>query len=201
MGALAFALQTAQLPSDRCADDDRTLQAGPGALTYTTDPLERDTVVAGPIAARIYATSNRPNVELVATIEDVSPDGTSTPLSTGALLGSFRELDRNLTWRAPGGNPIAPYHPYTRSSVKPVTPGLLTRYDIEIFPTLAELAAGHRLRLTLTTSDSPHLLPSPAQATQLVGGVYQVQRNIGAASHLEIPLARPDSFHACSLCK
>jgi putative CocE/NonD family hydrolase len=201
MGALAFGLETAQLPPDRCAQDDRTLQVGPGALTYTTDPFKRDTDLAGPIAARIYATSNRPNTELVTTIEDVAPDGTSTPLTTGALLGSFRGLDHQLTWRAPDGSPIAPYHPYTRSSVKPVPPGQVTRYDIEIFPTLAELKAGHRLRLTLTTSESPHLLPAVGQATQLAGGVYQVQRNAGAASYLEVPLASPDSFRPCELCK
>jgi putative CocE/NonD family hydrolase len=201
MGALAFALETAQLPPDRCAEDDRTLQVGPGALTYTTDPFKRDTVVAGPIAARIYATSTRPDTVLVATVEDVSPNGKSTPISSGALLGSFRKLNRKLTWRAPDGHPIAPYHPYTRSSAKPVEPGRVTKFDIEIFPTMAELAAGHRLRLTLTTSDTPHLLPSAAQAAPLVGGVYQVQRNAGAASYLEVPLARPDSFRPCDLCK
>jgi predicted acyl esterase len=93
-----------------------------------------------------------------------------------------------------------PYHPYTRSSVDPVTPGKVTRYDIEIFPTLAELARGHRLRLTITTSDTPHLLPSPAQATDLAGGIYQVQRNASAASYVEVPLANPGSFHTCDLC-
>jgi len=85
--------------------------------------------------------------------------------------------------------------------VKPVTPGQVTRYDIEIFPTLAELEPGHRLRLTLTTSDSPHLLPAVGQATKLAGGIYEVQRNAKAASYLEVPLARPGSFRPCRLCK
>ena len=79
MGALAFALETAQAPEDRCTQDDRTLQAGPGALTYTTAPFDSAKVLDGPIAARIYATSTRPETELVATVEDVSPDGTSRP--------------------------------------------------------------------------------------------------------------------------
>jgi predicted acyl esterase len=137
----------------------------------------------------------------VATLEDVSPDGTSAPLTTGALLGSLRKVDQGLTWRAPDGRPIAPYHPYTRSSVKAVDIGKVTRYDIEIFPTLAELAAGHRLRLTLNTSESPHLLPTPAQSTQLAGGIYHVQRNDQAASFLEVPMARPDSFQSCAICR
>ena len=94
-----------------------------------------------------------------------------------------------------------PYHPYTKSSVKPVTPGKVTRYDIEIFPTLAEVAEGHRLRLTITTSDCPHLLPNPAQSAKLAGGVYQVQRNASSASDVEVPLADPASFHPCDLCR
>jgi putative CocE/NonD family hydrolase len=201
MGALAFALETAQAPEDRCTTDDRTLQAGPGALTYTTAPFDSAKVLDGPIAARIYATSTRPETELVATLEDVSPDGSSAPLTSGALLGSFRDVDSERTWRAPNGNPTLPYHPYSKSSVKPVTPGKVTRYDIEIFPTLAELAQGHRLRLTITTSDTPHLLPSPAQSANLAGGVYQVQRNKSSASYIEVPLADPDAFQPCDLCK
>ncbi len=201
MGALAYALETAQLPPDRCTEDDRTMQAGPGALTYTTAPFEHARIVDGPIAARIYATSTRPDVSLVATVEDVAPDGTSTPLTSGALLGSFRKLDPKLTWRAPDGKPTMPYHPYTRASAEPVEPGAVTRYDVEIFPTLAKIASGHRLRLTVTTSDTPHLLPSPGQAANLAGGFYTVRRSAGAASYLEVPLARASSFAPCDLCR
>jgi len=201
MGALTMAVEAAQLPPNPCTEDDRTLQVGAGALTYTTRPVKRDTVVAGPIDATIYAASSRPDVELVATLEDVSPGGASRPISSGALLGSFRKLDHGLTWRAPDGRPIAPYHPYTKSSVKPVPEGTVTRFDVEVFPTMAELAPGHRLRLTLTSSDSPHLLPTPHQAADLAGGVYEVQRNARAASYLEVPLARPGAFQPCAICR
>src|SRR5206468_265736 len=83
MGAGELVLEAAKLPPSPCDTDDRTLQAGPGALTYTTDPLAHDTVLAGPIDATIYATSTRPELELVAHIEDVAPDGTSQPLTNG----------------------------------------------------------------------------------------------------------------------
>lgn len=46
-----------------------------------------------------------------------------------------------------------PYHPYTQSSELPVPIGTITRFDIEIRPTFAQFDAGHRLWLTLTTSD------------------------------------------------
>ncbi|MBV8430916.1 MAG: hypothetical protein JO244_07140, partial [Solirubrobacterales bacterium] len=68
----------------------------------------------------------------------------------------------------------------------------VTRFDIEIRPTFAQIAAGHRLRLTLTTSDLPTLIPPEPAATNLVGGIYQVQRNQAAASYVEL-LSTPAS--------
>jgi len=184
-----------------CDSDDRTLQAGPGALTYTTAPFAADSVLAGPIAATLYATSTRPDAYFEATLEDVDPSGTSTSLTAGGLLGSFRALDGGQTWRAPGGNPILPYHPYTRASVQAVPAGTVTRFDVEVFPTFARIAKGHSLRLTLTTSDTPHLGFTPDQLQNLAGGVYEVQRNGGAASLVEIPTAPADAFtQACSIC-
>jgi predicted acyl esterase len=84
------------------------------------------------------------------------------------------------------GAPILPWHPYTAASQRPVPPGALTRYDIEVFPTFATIPAGWRLRVTITTADTPHLEPTIAQLPSLVGGVYQV--SLGR-SFLNVPLA------------
>jgi len=158
-------------------------------------------VVAGPISAALYATSTRPDTYFEATLEDVDPSGTSTSLTAGGLLGSFRALDDRQTWTARGGNPILPYHPYTRASVVPVPTDKVTRFDVEVFPTFAKIATGHSLRVTLTTSDTPHLGFTPDQLQNLAGGVYQVQRNTGAASFVEIPTAPADAFtQVCSIC-
>ena len=200
MGALALGFEGAGQPNP-CDEDDRAFQAGPGAQTYTTAPMAKDTVVAGPIDATVYATSTRPELELVATIEDVAPDGTSKPLTQGALLGTFRALDPQLTWLAGDGRPMHPYHPYTRLSVQPIKEGELNRYDIEVFPTFAQIAKGHSLRLTLTSSDTPHLLPTAGQAAMLAGGVYDIQRRAGAASFLEVQTAPPAAFRACTICR
>jgi predicted acyl esterase len=87
---------------------------------------------------------------------------------------------------------VLPYHPYTQDSAEPVTPGAVTEYQIEIFPTLATIGAGDRLRLTLSTSDTPHLVPLPSELLQLVGGVYSVKRSAADPSSLTVDL-RPSS--------
>jgi predicted acyl esterase len=192
MGAFEGVVDPSNPNGNPCANNDSTTETGPGALTYTTAPLQQDTVLGGPVDATIYATSTTPQTELVATLEDVAPDGTATPITTGALLGSLRAVDSSRSWTTPDGRLLLPYHPYTVQSKQAVPAGLVTRFDIEIRPTFAEIAAGHRLRLTLTTSDLPALIPTTPDATSLVGGVYQVQRNAAAASYLEV-LSAPAS--------
>jgi putative CocE/NonD family hydrolase len=199
-GGGALALGTLGL-ADPCTNDDRTLEAGPGSLTYTSAPFAADRVVAGPIDATIYASSTRPETFFEVTLEDVKPNGSATPLTSGGLLGSFRALDADRSWLAGDGNPILPYHPYTRSSSSPVVPGKVSRYDVEVFPTFARIPAGDRLRVTITTGDTPHLGFTPQELAQLAGGVYAVERNSGAASFVEVPLARPDSVATpCDVC-
>jgi putative CocE/NonD family hydrolase len=180
-----------------CDTSDNSTQLGPGVHTYTTAPFRHDATLAGPMAARVYLTSTRPDTELVATVDDVAPNGSSTPITSGALLGSMRALDPGRTWTVPGGQTIFPYHPYSKASVAPVPTGKVVSEDIEIFPTFARIAAGHRLRLTLATGDTPHIVPLPTQVLNLIGGVYQVQRTASSSSYLEVEQAAPSAFRTC----
>jgi putative CocE/NonD family hydrolase len=185
----------AGLPTDGrpCFDDERTLGAGPSALTYTTAPFEADRTLAGPITASIAVASTTRDAYLVASIQDVAPDGTATPLTAGALLARFRANDETRSWRGTGGRMLRPYHPFTPESVEFLTPGEPTRVDIEVFPTFARVPKGHHLRLTLTTNDTPHVQPAAYQVPDLVGGVYTVQRNTAAASFVNFPFVDPTS--------
>jgi putative CocE/NonD family hydrolase len=172
-----------------CVNDDQVSQAGPWAITYTTAPLSAPETVAGPVTATVYASSTTSETELVAELEDVTPSGASYPLTEGALLGSLRAVNARRSWTA-GGVTTLPYHPYTQASAKPVTPGAVTEYQIQIFPTLATIAAGDRLRLTLSTADTPHLTPLPGQLPELAGGVYTIARTATAPSSLTVDLLK-----------
>ncbi len=170
-----------------CVSDDQAAQAGPWATSYTTAPLSRAETVAGPITATVYASSTTSETQLVAELEDVTPSGSSYPLTEGALLGSLRAVNSKRSWTV-NGVTVLPYHPYTSASSRPVTPGEVTEYQIQIFPTLATIAKGNRLRLTLSTTDTPHLTPLPKQLPQLAGGVYTIERSPGSASSLTVDL-------------
>jgi predicted acyl esterase len=151
-------------------------------------------LIAGPITLTVHATADTTESLWVAHIDDVAPDGACRPLTQGALLGSHRALDPDRTWYLSDGTVLKPHHISTRSAVKPVVPGELTRYDIEVFPTAALLESGHRLRLTVTTYDFPHLVPTVPARRALAGGSYRLHQGGPTPSHLLIPVADPDSF-------
>ncbi|HEY8301131.1 MAG TPA: CocE/NonD family hydrolase [Jatrophihabitans sp.] len=170
-----------------CVDgNDTGGQQGPDRTTFTTAPLARKATIAGPIDVTVNATATTTDTEWVAEVEDIAPDGTSTPLTEGALLGSLRHLARHGTWRSRDGQILLPDHTYAKRDARPVVPGKLTRYDLEVFPTYATIAKGHRIRVTLATADTPHLAPTVPALANLAGGVYQVR--IGSSA-IELPLA------------
>lgn len=190
-----IALVTQQMhTTDPCDNNDETLGTGPDAVTFTSAPFRSARALAGPIDATIYATSTTTDAELAATIEEVSPSGTSVPLTSGALLGSLRKLSPAGTWMGSDGRYLLPAHPFTASSASPVVPGRVTRYDISVFPTFALIPSGWRLRVTITTADTPHLGVSAVQLPHLLGGVYEIQRHAGAASYINVPLVSPATF-------
>ncbi|HEX6448634.1 MAG TPA: CocE/NonD family hydrolase, partial [Trebonia sp.] len=186
MGALSIPAGTLGLPAP-CADDDTLTHIGPWQTTYTTAPFDQAKTLSGPITATVYAKANTAETEWVAQVEEVTPSGQSYPLTEGALLGSLRAVDSSRSWTA-DGDTIYPFHPYTQESAQPVTPGAVTEYQIQVFPTLATLPKGDRLRVTISTTDTPHLVPVPAEMLQLTGGIYQIQRSPSAPSSLTVEL-------------
>lgn len=89
---------------------------------------------------------------------------------------------------------LRPHHVSTPAAHQPVVHGELTRYDIEVFSTAALIDADHRLRLTLTTYDFPHLVPTKPARRALIGGSYRLHQGGATPSHIVVPLADPAAF-------
>ena len=173
---------------DPCTQSVNASQAGPGQQSYTTAAFTTPTRLAGPIGATLYATSTTSDTEWVVQLSDVAPNGNATALTSGLLEGNQRALNPSMTWYGADGQPLLPYHPYTKVTQTPVVPGQVTRYDVEVFPTFDTLAPGHRLRVTVATSDFPHVLPSATQLPNLIGGVYALEHSAAYRSSVELPL-------------
>ena len=190
MGGLSIPSAAAGITAP-CAGNDAPSADDPAtSISYTSAPLASPERIAGPLSATLYASATTSDTEWVVGVEDVSPKGTATPLTEGALLGSLRAVDASSSWNTPDGGYLIPYHPYTEGSVEPVVTGQVTRYDVEIFPTFATIPTGDSIRVTISTADSPHLSPTAPDAAKLAGGIYMLQRNASYPSYVELDVQR-----------
>jgi uncharacterized protein len=114
-------------------------------LIYTTDPLDSDCEITGPIALSLHASLSNSDGNWIIELQDVSPDGEARVVSKGWLKASFRELDEERS------QPCRPWHSYARQL--PVTPGVVEEYSIQIHDTSNVFLSGHRIRLVVKSLD------------------------------------------------
>lgn len=170
-----------------CTSDNRLNELG--EAIYTTPPLERPLRLDGPALADLWVTTTARDAVLSVRLTDVAPDGTSRELTSGWLAASFRAVDRSRS-RFVGRRLLQPWHPFTKDSVRPVTPGVPTRMRVEIFPTSAVIKPGHRLRLSVGPSDFPHQLPPLPQALSSLLGQVRVLTEAAHPSSVVLPARR-----------
>jgi predicted acyl esterase len=148
------------------------------------------------VQATIWLSSTAEDAQVVATLSDVDPSGASSPLTSGTLVASLRALttapcgpivrDCSVVTK---GTLVEPWHPHTHASQALLTPNQPTELHVEIFPTAAQIPAGHALRLTIATGDFPHelltlstLLNSVGVDTLYLGADHPSSLTIGAVS-------------------
>jgi predicted acyl esterase len=125
------------------------------SVTFTSEPLEAETEITGPLAARLFVSSETTDADVFAVLRAFAPDGREvvfqgaidphTPLAQGWLRASHRALDPELT------TPYRPYH--THAAREPLVPGEPVQLDVELWPTSIVLPAGYRLAFTVRGTD------------------------------------------------
>jgi putative CocE/NonD family hydrolase len=116
--------------------DQRPIEERPDVLVFTSEPLQHDLEVTGPVMVSLWAASSAPDTDFVARLCDVHPDGRSINLTDGIVRASHRD-------GASGAPPT------------PIEPGTPHRYEIDLWSTSNLFKAGHRIRLQLTSSCFP----------------------------------------------
>jgi predicted acyl esterase len=125
----------------------------------------------------------------VAVLSDVEPSGKSNQITAGFLQASLRAVDPSRETFGPKQVVIRPWHPFTKESQQPVTPGQATEYNVEIYPTGALVKSGDRLRLTIGTANTFTGLPTLPTLGQELGGTITVLHGGGHDSFVQLPVA------------
>lgn len=116
------------------AFDQGEIEDRPDVLVYSTPPLARDTEVTGPISVTLWAASSAPDTDFTAKLVDVCEDGCARNLTDGIIRARYRDSMSAPTLLEPG-------RPY--------------RYSIDLWATSNVFAAGHRIRLEISSSNFP----------------------------------------------
>jgi putative CocE/NonD family hydrolase len=115
--------------------DQKDVEARPDVLVYSTPPLEDDLEVTGPVMLDLYAESSAVDTDFTAKLVDVWPNGFAQNLTEGILRASFRDS--------------------TLGEPKPITPGQVYEYKIDLWSTSNVFLKGHRIRLEVSSSNFP----------------------------------------------
>jgi uncharacterized protein len=117
------------------AFDQRKMEERPDILVYTSEPLQEGIEASGPIDVTLYVSSDVRDTDFSVKILDVYPDGTAYNLDETIQRVRYREgYDRPPVWMEPGKVYKMALQPMTTSNF---------------------FAAGHRIRLEVTSSNFP----------------------------------------------
>lgn len=125
---------------DQGVDDTRS-------CVYTSEPLAESLEILGWPKALLHVSSTAEIAYFVVKLSDVAPDGSTRLVSRGVL---------NAT------------HRHSHSQPQLLTPGEVYELDIPLKVVSWVLQPGHRIRVTISSSDFPTIWPSPRPATNTI---------------------------------
>lgn len=124
---------TPDLPHDQREEDG-------GALVFTTTPLHQPLEILGAAIVDLHLSADQPVAMVAVRLSDVAADDKATRVTYGLL---------NLTHRDDSQAPT------------PLEPGKIYRVQVKLNDVAQSFPAGHRLRLSISTSYWPLAWPSP----------------------------------------
>ena len=115
--------------------DNRPLEARPDVLTYTSAPLPEPLEAIGPVRVELHVRASSPHFDLFARVCDVDREGASWNVCDALLR-------------------VEP------APVQPSADGAVS-VSFDLWPTAHRFAAGHRLRLQVSSGAHPRYLRNP----------------------------------------
>jgi hypothetical protein len=119
--------------------DQRPVESRPDVLLFTTEPLPEPVEVTGRITATLFISSDCPDTDFTVKLSDVYPNGKSMLVTDGIQRASLRDRFE------------------TRQLLEPDE---VYKLDVDLWSTSLILNRGHRLRIAISSSNSPRFEPN-----------------------------------------
>jgi len=116
------------------AADQRSVEARPDVLVYSTEPFQKDLEVTGPVSVELYASSSAVDTDFTGKLVDVWPNGYAQNLTEGILRARYRNSPETVEF---------------------MNPGKTYKLTIDLWATSNVFLKGHKLRLEISSSNFP----------------------------------------------
>ena len=133
-------------------------------LTFMSQPLEDEMEITGPMASKLWISSDTIDADLFLVFRIFTPDlreityqgalDPHPPIAQGWLRASHRKLDLKKT------KPWRPYHTHDEKQL--LKPGEIYELDVEVWPTCIVVPRGYRIALSVRGKD--YVYPGPVDS-------------------------------------
>ncbi len=156
--------------------DQREVESRRDILIFSSEPLAEPLEITGPITAKLFVSSDCPDTDFTVKLCDVFPDGKSMLVTDGIQRASLRNSYEK------------------RESLEP---GQVYEVNVDIGSTSLILNKGHRIRVAVSSSNSPRFEPNAntgdphptAGATRVATNVVHLSAE--HPSHILLPVYKP----------
>jgi putative CocE/NonD family hydrolase len=142
-------------------------------LVFTTEPLEEEMEITGPMKATLYAATDARDTDWYVMLLNVFPDGRAERIQEGVARARFR-------------------NGFDRLSL--LQPGTVYRYDMDLWFTGIVIPPGHRLRVVVSSALFPkydrnlNTGGDNERDTEYVTAHQRVLHDAAHPSHVTLPL-------------
>lgn len=156
--------------------DQSSIELREDVLVYTSDVLSEPLVVAGPIRAILHASSSAVDTDWTVRLCDVYPDGRSMLVTDGILRARYRD---------------------GFEQAELMTPGEVYEFEIDLWSTAIAFDPGHRIRVSISSSNSPRFDPNPntgaplGQSAETIVAENAIHFSAQYPSRLLLPVTSP----------
>ena len=157
--------------------DQRGIESRDDVLVYTSPVLTEPLEITGRVKVELFASSSALDTDWTAKLCDVYPDGRSMLVLDGIRRAKFRD---------------------SYEQARLLEPERVYRFEIDLWSTALVFNAGHRIRLSISSSNNPRFDPNDnsglplRQGNQAVLAHNRVYRDRAHLSRLILPVTSPD---------
>ncbi len=154
--------------------DQRPVEDRQDVLLFTSPALDRYVEITGSVKVHVWASSTAKDTDFTAKLCDVYPDGRSIIVLDGILRAGHRN---------------------SMEKSEPLEPGKIYEMEIDLWSTSLVVSPGHRIRVAVSSSNSPRFQPNPNTGgpsgpdSKTEVATNTIYMNAGHPSHILLPIA------------